>query len=90
MAVSNKTRVKKTQQKVQQKSSRSKNKRSIKTRKSKLPRKQQKGGRVTFLPQDIVNVGRSIGNNTSGFFNAYRGLEPPASPYPTLGHSISK
>lgn len=88
MAVSNKTRVKKT--KVQQKSSRSKNKRSIKTRKSKLPRKQQKGGRVTFLPQDIVNVGRSIGNNTSGFFNVYRGLEPPASPYPTLGHPISK
>lgn len=84
MVRSTKTRAKRACKKGQKTG---KNKTSKTLRKT---RKAQKGGRTTFLPQDIVNFGRGIGSNTNSLFNIYMGMEPPPNSYPTLGHPISK
>ncbi len=73
--------------------------RRIKGRKLKSTRKvrkntrkgmKQKGGRKTFLPQDIVNFGRSFGSDAGRLLSDYQGLESAPHSGPTLGHPISR
>ncbi len=61
-----------------------------KVRKTTRKRMKQKGGRVTFLPQDIVNFGRSFGSDAGKLLSDYQGLESAPHSGPTIGHPISK
>ena len=56
----------------------------------KSTRRQQNGGRSTFLPSDMVNMTRTMSSGVGGVMGAIKGVELAAHPGPTLGHPISR
>lgn len=56
----------------------------------KSTRRQQNGGRSTFLPSDMVNMTRTMSSGLGGVMGAIKGVELAAHPGPTLGHPISR
>ena len=57
--------------------------RSVGGRRRTLKRRQRGGfGPTTLLPQDIVNIGRSVTHDMGSFANAYKGIAASASPLP--------
>ena len=58
--------------------------------KRKSTRRQQNGGRSTFLPSDTVNMTRTMSSGLGGVMGAIKGVELAAHPGPTLGHPISR
>ena len=58
--------------------------------KRKSTRRQQNGGRSTFLPSDMVNMTRTMSSGLGGVMGAIKGVELAAHPGPTLGHPISR
>ena len=62
-----------------------KNRRSRRRRRRRGRRRNQRGGGVaslvkSFLPSDVIDVGRSVGYDLRGWFDGYLGEKPPASP----------
>jgi hypothetical protein len=51
----------------------------------KSTRRQQNGGRSTFLPSDMVNMTRTMSSGVGGVMGAIKGVELAAHPGPTLG-----
>ena len=56
--------------------------------KTKRVGRKQKGGRVTFFPQSVANIGRSINTGAVNLVNNYRGLEMVPHSAPMRGHPI--
>lgn len=68
-------------------------KRKYKTKKKHLKGGNSKGMRGTLIPQDIINLGRGVGDNFNGIKSGFLGVDSQPSPYPTkdqpIDHSIT-
>ena len=90
----NQTRAKRKSIRAKRKSIRAKRKsiqrKRKKTQRRNSIRRQQKGGRSTFFPNDMVNTVRTISSGASGILNTINGVVPLPPPGPTLGHINSQ
>jgi hypothetical protein len=58
--------------------------------KTKKQRKQRGGNFSNFLGQDLINLGRQLGNGVGTAFNALNGYPAPVSPLPWKGQLVGK
>mgnify|MGYP001276377678 CR=1 FL=1 len=90
---SNKTRLNKTRLNKTRLNKTRSNKRNVKSRNFKKHHlnKKLKGGhyRGTIIPQDLVNIGRSISHSSETLLNNLQGNNINPSPFPTLNHPIN-
>ena len=56
--------------------------------KTKRAKTKQRGGRITFFPQDMINLGRGISTGAHNIVNNYRGIDMVPHSAPTRGHPI--
>ena len=56
--------------------------------KTKRAKTKQRGGRITFFPQDMINLGRGISSGAHNIVNNYRGIDMVPHLAPTRGHPI--